>query len=78
MNLSNCPLDSTVTVLYVEGTPAQQLRYAEMGLLPGSTAAAILSGFGRRRVIKLGAERIAFAPEAASKVHVQLAGSARR
>ena|GEM_PF-2461488 len=75
MNLANCPLGSLVVITGVNGSVAERLRFAELGLSPGSTAAALLSGFGKRRVIRLGTQRIAFAPQAAGKITVELVES---
>jgi len=72
VNLANCPLGTLVVITGVNGSVAERLRFAELGLSPGSTAAALLSGFGKRRVIRLGTQRIAFAPQAAGKISVEL------
>jgi Fe2+ transport system protein FeoA len=47
------------------------LRLTELGIRPGDHAQVLLSGFGRRRLVVFGSQRIALAPEIAGMVTVE-------
>jgi Fe2+ transport system protein FeoA len=55
----------------MSGGAAQRLRLTELGIRPGDHAQVLLSGFGRRRLVVFGSQRIALAPEIAGMVTVE-------
>ncbi|WP_435300377.1 FeoA family protein [Timonella sp. A28] len=70
MNLADCPPSTHLVVTAVTATHAHALRYAELGLHVGAHLHVLMSRCGNRRIIALGTERIAVAPEAARTITV--------